>query len=959
MNESSAKDPNPNLNPVLDAIKKKIIDMLLFKYAPGEYVSVDIVPIKPDNDSNVIDYTMHPDWVNDYGNAGKKPFGNPLFQFNDKAKAKVDAVVANLIAGIEAKSNDMVSGDKMQGLRFIVSYDKFTFYINQIELIELNDQEHNGRTDGFVLVSVPAPTADVNLVFPPLAPTKAEEDRSAAAKAEEDRAAVLAEEQRKSEENAKIAAAAKAEEDRAAAERAAELERQRRVDEAAAAERAAAETTRLAEIAAERAATEAAELERQRKAKADAEAKALEDARIITEAKAMADAEALERAAAEVAELERQRRVDEAAAAQKIAEERAAAEKLAAIEAARVAQEKADAEAARVAARVAAEKAAAEAAAQKIAEEKLAAKKAAAQKIAEEKLAAEKLAAEKAAANKKEAELLRRAIAANAAEKKRIDEAENKRLSDEAEKKRVDDEAAAEKKRVDDEAAAAEKTRLADEAADPEQLALDIEPWHNTKEKTDEQNDEVDSESEPVDTGAAAQNKSNADLEESIERAATQEQIKEYLTIIRSELLEHIINGRIGYTEYTKLKPHINNINNSYLLLYEINNQNADIAPRLDNVLNLLNGLVILYDNGKSKQSPTKIDQMRDIIFQSTKIVAEIEKILGPYSNDETNVYPKHVTRSQPINVVPEITELKKVLGKKLNEFNPTTMEKQANIIGKAVLPAQLVARVQTPVNATVPGAKSEGYNFKLRQNDKAAANIGNQTRVALFPKPAAQPAANSDGAKSDAKTSIQPAAADVAPHKRALTEKQKQLNEAEIIHILTNTIKEIISNIWIICRDIPATQGTYSRFLASVITNITHLIKLINENINKIRSFDDQIDTRLETLNALINTNAFAVRYLSEAPPQFKARFYSGAKQLFHTIERYVGRDESVRGLYDSAKLIINATRPKKGGNSTKKKSRKSSRTKRHTKRAMSKTPQPKTRNKRTKRGRNQTRKK
>jgi hypothetical protein len=48
-----------------------------------------------------------------------------------------------------------------------------------------------------------------------------------------------------------------------------------------------------------------------------------------------------------------------------------------------------------------------------------------------------------------------------------------------------------------------------------------------------------------------------------------------------------------------------------------------------------------------------------------------------------------------------------------------------------------------------------------------------------------------------------------------------------------------------------------------------------------------------------------------------------------------------------------------KRGGNSTKKKSRKSSHTKRHTKRAMSRKQQPKTRNKREKRGRNQTHKK
>jgi len=48
-----------------------------------------------------------------------------------------------------------------------------------------------------------------------------------------------------------------------------------------------------------------------------------------------------------------------------------------------------------------------------------------------------------------------------------------------------------------------------------------------------------------------------------------------------------------------------------------------------------------------------------------------------------------------------------------------------------------------------------------------------------------------------------------------------------------------------------------------------------------------------------------------------------------------------------------------KRGGQSTKKKSRKSSHNKRHTKRATSRKQQPKTRNKRTKRGRNQTHKK
>ena len=50
---------------------------------------------------------------------------------------------------------------------------------------------------------------------------------------------------------------------------------------------------------------------------------------------------------------------------------------------------------------------------------------------------------------------------------------------------------------------------------------------------------------------------------------------------------------------------------------------------------------------------------------------------------------------------------------------------------------------------------------------------------------------------------------------------------------------------------------------------------------------------------------------------------------------------------------------KPRSGGQSTKKKSRKSSHNKRHTKRAMPGKPQTKTRNKRTKRGRNQTHKK
>jgi hypothetical protein len=72
----------------------------------------------------------------------------------------------------------------------------------------------------------------------------------------------------------------------------------------------------------------------------------------------------------------------------------------------------------------------------------------------------------------------------------------------------------------------------------------------------------------------------------------------------------------------------------------------------------------------------------------------------------------------------------------------------------------------------------------------------------------------------------------------------------------------------------------------------------------------------------------------------------------LRHKIEvEHQAKNKIIRPVYTPTKHL--------GGKSTKKKSRKSSHNKRHTKRAMPGKPQTKTRNKRTKRGRNKTHKK
>jgi hypothetical protein len=878
MSESSAKDPNPNPNlnpnpnpnPVLDAIKKKIIDMLLFKYAPGEYVSVDIVPIKPDNDSNVINYTMHPDWVNVYENTGKAL--SKKNQFNDKAK--VDDVVADLIGLIERASVDMVSGDNMRALRVIVSYANFTFYINKIELIDLPEQ----KLDGFVLASATVPvTATLSAdetVLPPPVPTE--------------------EEQRKAEEeNAKIAAAAAA-----AAAAAEELDRQR-----------------------------IAELERQRKEKvaADAAARVAADA----EAKAKADAEAKAKADAEA--LERQRKekaaVDEAArvAAEAEANAKAAAEAKAKIAAEALEIAAAAKNAAAIeAARVAVEKAAADrAAADRAAADRAAADRAAVEKAAVEKAAADRAAADRAAAverqRKADADTMR--FQANTTEllkKTRLAAAA-------AEKKRVDDEAAAaEKKRVDDEAAA-ETARLANEAAAAKltatSLAIDL---------GDPDSDDPEEESTPESTEPTAP---TAEEATEVDKIAKLNIIKVNLLNIvnkaESDVATHANKSkevrRTDLLTRHNINDNINQITANRKALIEMHLQDDNlnkIITNLDALINLLTpptrGLVI-YD----------IDQKNQILNYSSGLNKLIDEYLYPnsteFSFDDLLQHNAAVERALAASKISE--EIGTKIWKKIRDIklaeNATVAEKKNILNGN-----QLAVATDQSLSAIVSWCEVLlGYYDELRD---------------LINK-----------------------------HIHIILDQSAKNNIAIILAALTNFTKGIGS-----------------------VTKIEDVDKLRDESetrLNQLREYfgiADKLNPRKPDLlhsgvhnqdTSRLQPAVDTILHLPLPPPPVQeaksvtprtkpatstavAPLYEKPTYTDPTFTSQMRKNAREADIAENRKKITGSSRfhvKGGGGNSTKKKSKKSSRTKRHTKRAMSKKPQPKTRNKRDKRGRNQTRKK
>ena len=178
MNESSDQEQEPDKG--LAVVDTEIIEMLV-ENEPGEYISVDIVPIKSDD---VINYTMHKNWVNVY--EGEDVGGKPVFQFEDGAN--VTELIGNLIEYISQNVN--VSDDKL-AIRFIVSYAESIFYINAIKLINMDAVQPpipgGDPNDGGLLVSINL--ASLNVATQVEAERVAEEEASRAALIESERVA--------------------------------------------------------------------------------------------------------------------------------------------------------------------------------------------------------------------------------------------------------------------------------------------------------------------------------------------------------------------------------------------------------------------------------------------------------------------------------------------------------------------------------------------------------------------------------------------------------------------------------------------------------------------------------------------------------------------------------------------------------------------------------------------------
>jgi hypothetical protein len=283
--------------------------------------------------------------------------------------------------------------------------------------------------------------------------------------------------------------------------------------------------------------------------------------------------------------------------------------------------------------------------------------------------------------------------------------------------------------------------------------------------------------------------------------------------------------------------------------LNDINNQNAYIAPTLDNLLielTKLNEMFILDDKRRSHPTPTyKLAEKIEINKQSTKIAIEIDKIIGQFSNDKTG----HITRTPTINVsaYDEIKRIRDELKVKPVGDKFEDIELFTNKIGKAILPAKSVTESPEPV----------------------------MTPMTDMPPPPAIPSAK----RREPLFPTRPPTAPVV--NRAVTE----------VPIVQPVTPQAITP-----RTKPATSNVYRPTFASQMRE-----------------------------NAEIEFAKDAKKHMDEAAHN---------RQAFKNKVRI-------------------------GGKSTKKKSRKSSRAKRHTKRAMSRKQQNNTRNKREKRGRNQTHKK
>ena len=389
-----------------------------------------------------------------------------------------------------------------------------------------------------------------------------------------------------------------------------------------------------------------------------------------------------------------------------------------------------------------------------------------------------------------------------------MEEAEKKRLAEEAEKKRLL-------------AEEAEKKRLAEEA----------------------EADEVESESEEVDAGVNATWKDVDADEMSVETLATRSQINGYLKQIRNGL------NSIIYT--TSLKPkniesHITNITAAYKEL--INPQISDGIKNLglegdDGILKKLTDLLdVLKKNIDGKYSN---EQIRQIYSEANIILADIDKILGPY-DDIREERDRLLAAKRGDDTLEGIAEYTKDVG---NALRLNTPSKVASSSVTANMPPPPVNAFAKPRERLFPSSTSADV-------PPPPANAVVKQRQQLFPSSTQAVKPPLPPAKSDINTTV--TAAPVRSHENTS-------------HFMEDTVE---SRSW-------AKEGREAAKIAA-----KHQV------------------------------------------------------EIKHNRQVY--------------KPTIHI-----GGKSTKKKSRKSSHNKRHTKRAMPRKQQTKTRNKRTKHGRNQTHKK
>ena len=213
------------------------------------------------------------------------------------------------------------------------------------------------------------------------------------------------------------------------------------------------------------------------------------------------------------------------------------------------------------------------------------------------------------------------------------------------------------------------------------QLEVDKDPWRDTKSdeeesvKTGEQNDDVDSESEPIDTGAT-QNESIVADEKMVEKLATRAQINGYLKQISNGL-----NSILYTTSLTpeNIKSHIANVTVAYNEL--INPQSSDIIKNLgidgDNgILNKITDLLDVLNTNTDGKYSTK--QIPKIYSQANIILADIDKILGPYND---------VSKEHNL-----------LLAAEPGDDTLEDIERYTKKVGDAVLPAKPVEKSPGPV---------------------------------------------------------------------------------------------------------------------------------------------------------------------------------------------------------------------------------------------------------------------